>query len=170
MKLLFLVLLVFLFNTALCQYGNFQLFIAGADSNIMKDPVFIELTLDTQKISSGYIPFNRLFDIERLVPGMYKLAIHQIGRRPDYYDSLIILDGQTKKLTATYPGPCQFIYSKGYKPKCPFGHSDNIIPIVYGMPGKKLMEKSQHGKIYLGGCLISDCDPRYYCRLHKIEI
>jgi hypothetical protein len=144
--------------------------VANTDSNIVADPVFIELTLDSQKISHGYIAFNRPFAIEKLIPGKYKLEIHQIGKRSDFFDSLMIQDGQIKELTTTYPGPCKFIYPKGYKPNCPFGHTDNIIPIMYGMPGEKLMKKSKQEQIHLGGCPISDCDPQYYCRLHKIEI
>jgi hypothetical protein len=36
---------------------------------------------------------------------------------------------------------------------CPRGHTDNLIPIVYGLPGKKLMTKSQKGKVRLGVAL-----------------
>jgi hypothetical protein len=170
MKFILVISLLFRFNTAFCQYGSIQVILASTDSNFVKNPALIELTLDSQTIKSGNILLNRPFRFEKLVPGMYKLSVTQIGRRTDIYDSLIILDGQTKELNAAYPRPCQFIYPDGYKPRCPHGHTDNIIPIVYGLPGKHLIEKAKKGKIHLGGCIISDCDPRFYCSIHKIEI
>jgi hypothetical protein len=170
MKFVSIISLLFFLNTAFGQYGSIQVVVTSSDSNFAKYPALVELTLDSQKIKSGNIQLNQPFRFEKLVPGMYKLSVTQIGRRTDIYDSLFILDGQTNQLNATYPRPCQFIYPDGFKPRCPYGHTDNIIPIVYGMPGKNLMEKAKKGKIHLGGCIITDCDPRFYCSLHKIEI
>jgi len=39
----------------------------------------------------------------------------------------------------------KFIYVKGQKIECIDGHTDHIIPIVYGSPTKKLIEKSTKG-------------------------
>ena len=77
---------------------------ANTDSNIIATPLFVKLTLDSQIISHGYIAFNRPFAVEKLIPGKYKLEIHQIGKRSAFFDSLMILDGQTKQLTTIYPG------------------------------------------------------------------
>lgn len=38
---------------------------------------------------------------------------------------------------------------------CPACNSGNLIPIVYGMPGPELVERSERGEIELGGCVIS---------------
>ena len=46
--------------------------------------------------------------------------------------------------------------------KCPnCGHK--MIEIVYGMPSLKTFEKAKKGKIFLGGCIIEDNQPKYHC-------
>ena len=43
------------------------------------------------------------------------------------------------------------------KPKkiCPFGHRDEIIPIVYGLPTQRTFERAEKGRCKLGGCMIT---------------
>jgi len=31
------------------------------------------------------------------------------------------------------------------------------------------MKRAKKGKIWLGGCVITECDPKWYCKIHKIE-
>lgn len=169
-QLILTCLFLMTFNKAICQSGAIQVVIINSDSNIVNDGVFVELVLDTQKISEGSMAFNKPHIFGKLSPGIYKLTVRHIGNRLIHYDSLLVNEDQTKELTIFYPGPCQFIYNKDFKPKCPFGHKDNIVPIVYGLPNKHHMNQSRKGKIHLGGCMITDCDPRFYCRLHKLEI
>lgn len=48
---------------------------------------------------------------------------------------------------------------------CPVcGQQDKIIPVVYGKPSNKTLQKANKGKVYLGGCIVTECDPNYYCR------
>tara|TARA_Y100001970_G_C14242543_1_gene865813 strand:- start:4040 stop:4249 length:210 start_codon:yes stop_codon:yes gene_type:complete len=47
--------------------------------------------------------------------------------------------------------------------KCPKCNSTNIVPIVYGYPGPKMIQDSDEGKIYLGGCEIKVKAPNRYC-------
>ena len=47
---------------------------------------------------------------------------------------------------------------------CPKCGSDNIIKIVYGKPGPKLIEQSEQGKVKLGGCCISSNSPHWFCK------
>ena len=101
--------------------------------------------------------------------GFYNVVIKQIGRKDFIADSLLIVADKPVHLAMIYPPPCMLVYLKGHKPICPRDHSDKIIPIVYGFPRNKTMEKAKKGLVRLGGCLVSDCDPRYYCTIHKIE-
>jgi hypothetical protein len=39
--------------------------------------------------------------------------------------------------------------------KCPMCEVGKLIPIVYGMPGRGLIEQSERGEIELGGCVMS---------------
>ena len=62
-------------------------------------------------------------------------------------------------------------YLKNRKPICPIGnHTNNIIPIVYGLPTPKTMAKAKKGLVHLGGCVLSNCDPHYYCTVHNKEL
>ena len=56
---------------------------------------------------------------------------------------------------------------------CPTCNAAKLIPIVYGLPGRELMEQSDRGEIELGGCIITEVfdpktgffsgDPELYC-------
>lgn len=56
---------------------------------------------------------------------------------------------------------------------CPTCKSGKLVPIVYGMPGRELIEQSNRGEIKLGGCSVSQVfdpergfisgDPELYC-------
>ena len=49
--------------------------------------------------------------------------------------------------------------------KCPICHkSDQVIPIIYGMPGKALQKKYEKGKVKLGGCIIMEDNPQWFCK------
>ena len=50
------------------------------------------------------------------------------------------------------------------KQKCPSCDSNNVVPIVYGMPGSELMEQAERGEVILGGCVVTDNDPGLYCK------
>jgi hypothetical protein len=59
---------------------------------------------------------------------------------------------------------------KKRKITCPKGgHTDNIIPIEYGMPTREAAEEEKEGKIMLGGCCEEDDSPQHYCKTHKIK-
>ena len=47
--------------------------------------------------------------------------------------------------------------------KCPSCGSRNVIKILYGEPTGEALFMEAQGKIKLGGCLITDIDPEYYC-------
>lgn len=52
---------------------------------------------------------------------------------------------------------------KSRKP-CPKCGSLDIVPIMYGLPGPEGMEAARDGKIALGGCCVTDHDPRKRCK------
>lgn len=109
------------------------------------------------------------FRIEKVAVGIYSIQIESIGYRTETVENVAVTENSSKLIIA-FPGPCKFIYTKGIKPNCIGGHTDNIIPIAYGLPGNVLMKKAKQGKVYLGGCMVSGCDPKYYCTIHKVEL
>lgn len=46
---------------------------------------------------------------------------------------------------------------------CPSCGSRNVIKILYGYPTGEALFMEAQGKIKLGGCLITDINPEYYC-------
>ncbi len=55
---------------------------------------------------------------------------------------------------------------------CPTCNATKLIPIVYGLPGRELMQQSDRGEIELGGCVVTQIldqngvrtnDPELHC-------
>jgi hypothetical protein len=108
--------------------------------------------------------------IMRNIPkGTYRLKLSAIGVRDAYTEGISINDGDTTIVAASFPGPCKYDHPKNYKPVCPYSHRSGIIKIVYGLPSAGMMEDAERGWVWLGGCEITGCDPKYYCKKHKVE-
>jgi len=57
------------------------------------------------------------------------------------------------------------------KTKCPkCGSKKDVIPINYGLPMPELMKKAERGEIRLGGCVVSENDPQWYCKKCQKDI
>ena len=56
---------------------------------------------------------------------------------------------------------------------CPTCKAGRIIPIIYGLPDREVVEKSERGELELGGCIITEVidpgsgfisgDPALFC-------
>jgi hypothetical protein len=125
----------------------------------------------------GYMVMNETktdtagkFYIKNLSAGFYTLSIEQIGFRRNFtMDSIRVFKDSTIELEVDYPGPCGFVSENNKEPQCPDGHKDNIIPIIYGKPSRETVQEAGKGLVHLGGCMVTDCDPHYYCTIHKKE-
>lgn len=104
-----------------------------------------------------------------LRPGHYEVYVSGRGKERKLVQSFDLLPKQPLILDYTLEGECSYDLKPGETPTCPEGHTDNIVPIAYGLPGPELMKSSQAGEVYLGGCVISGCDPHHYCKAHQIE-
>ncbi len=47
--------------------------------------------------------------------------------------------------------------------RCPECGSADVIPIVYGKPGRELMAQAERGEVALGGCILTGNDPAWHC-------
>ena len=112
---------------------------------------------------------NGLHHLGDFKVGVYNLELYDYKTRRMKIDSVKINADSVTTLNIIYPALCKFIYPENYKPLCPQGHNDEVVKILYGYPTKKAMKEAEKGLIYLGGCIISDCDPKYYCKKHKIQ-
>ena len=156
--------------SAFCQSGQIIGNIAKQDKLLEYQYLKVLLIRDDSTIKATIPDTNGHFVLSNIGEGLYSLVIKQIGYRDDVTDSLMISNATTKELNLIYPRPCKFVYIDGQKPKCFGEHSGNIIPIIYGLPAKKTMKKARKGLVHLGGCMVTDCDPHYYCTIHKREL
>ena len=44
-----------------------------------------------------------------------------------------------------------------------------VIEIVYGEPTEISSKKAKEGKVWIGGCVFSEEDNKYYCKRDKLE-
>ena len=153
-----------------CQTGQLIGTVTKQVKNLEYQYLTVLLKRGDSTIMTSIPNTNGHFVLHNIDEGLYSLIVKQIGYRDEIIYNLKILSAETNELNITYPGPCKFVYPNRKKPKCISEHSDNIIPIVYGLPTKKNMEKARKGFIHLGGCIVTDCDPRYYCTIHKTEL
>ena len=59
----------------------------------------------------------------------------------------------------------QIKLNKINKPKCPKCSSkDSVVPIAYGLPGDEMRKEAGEEKIVLGGCIIREDSPNWYCK------
>jgi|SRR5687768_16402260 len=107
---------------------------------------------------------NGDYELQNIKPGLYDLSIQHLGFRERILKDVRIPANDILQFNITHPGPC----TKSEK-VCPNGHTDNLIPIVYGLPRKRSIKKSDKGQIKLGGCIVTDCDPAWYCKTDQIE-
>ena len=125
----------------------------------------IEVLNQDSTVALTHTDMNGDYLINNLKPGLYTLRIRFIGFRERIIKNVSIASNEIRQFDFTHPGPC--IESVKI---CPSGnHTDNLIPIAYGLPGKRLMKKYKKGKVRLGGCIVTDCDPMWYCKEHAIE-
>lgn len=66
--------------------------------------------------------------------------------------------------------PCPYGYPAASRPACVGGHTNRLLPIVYGRPTPQTRRRARQGQVVLRGCLVSGCDPRYYCPVHKKDL
>lgn len=131
---------------------------------------FVNISL-TKNIDKKIIQFTNSdtvgnFEFQNIPQGVYDLNFSFIGYSNYTYKNIAIHKDSTTYLLIQFPCPNG---TKSVKKKCPFGHRDNIIPIIYGLPSEKSLKKADQGKIELGGCIVTECDPKWYCKTHRIK-
>jgi hypothetical protein len=170
MRVLFVHFLFFVSLTTYCQNGQIVGQIVRNNDPFLEYKYLTAILKQGDSVIKGTIPDQSgIFKIGEINKGIYSLTIRQIGYRDFVTDSLQILGDTILQLNLKYPPTCIYIYAKDQNLTCKNGHSDKIIPIVYGLPTKKTMNKAKKGLVKLGGCIVSECDPHYFCTVHKIE-
>ena len=51
------------------------------------------------------------------------------------------------------------------RPACPdCGTNENVVPIVYGKPGRELVEAAERGEVVIKGCVRPGEAPEWHCK------
>ena len=107
-----------------------------------------------------------------MTPGQYKIQISGQGQLTTVKDNIVVKNGQNLVLIFAFNGPCLYDHPVNYIPTCPKNHTDSIIPIVYGLivtKGDTFVKNKKEMKAKYAGCVVTDCDPQFYCKEHDIE-
>ena len=111
---------------------------------------------------------NGTFEIPELAEGKYDLVLEAIGYGKDTIQNVIVNNNSITEVTLGLPaGKC---HQKTSSKKCPIdGKSKNVILILYGLPRERTIRKMKKGKVKLGGCEVTGCEPNWFCKEHSQE-
>ncbi|GHN01802.1 hypothetical protein WSM22_32910 [Cytophagales bacterium WSM2-2] len=164
MKVLLVVFFLLLITSSFGQNSQTDRVVVKVTANYK--PVTIALVKSKDHMSSIQTNGGKLI-FKGLETAYYSFLISGTGQVAITTDSILIRNGQLLELNITVNGPCLYDHPEDKVPTCPENHTDNIIPIVYGLIGK--LKDSKNVEIHLGGCVVSDCDPKFYCKTHQKE-
>ena len=164
MKNIIIAVLIFGFSQSLAQKGILDgTVIYKLDSSNLAGVQIV--LIGTKK--AGVTDIEGYFEIKNIEEGTYDLTLQIIGLGQDTTRNVVIKNNSRTTLYLGLPaGNCS-----GNQPKnCPIdGREDDVIAIAYGLPGSKLVRKAKKGKIKLAGCILTGCDPQWFCKRHQHE-
>ena len=124
-------------------------------------------TNDTIYTGSQLDKFGNYKLAKKVPNGNYEIVVKHLTYK-DLILNNIIAEDNDLVIDINFPGPCEF--NRITPQKCVNDHTDNIIPIVYGYPNKRLIRRAKKGKVHIGGCIVSPCDSYFYCKIHYKEL
>lgn len=149
-----------------CQTGTIRGIVRNGVDNIPSQFISIGLYQNDKFIIGTNSDSTGHFEFENISTGEYELEFSFVGYQSYTIPGIQIFNDSSIYLETNYPCPNG---NKKSKKICPYGHKNNIVPIVYGLPTIKIQKRANKGKIELSGCIITDCDPKWYCKEHKIR-
>ncbi|TBW29949.1 carboxypeptidase-like regulatory domain-containing protein [Gramella sp. KN1008] len=105
------------------------------------------------------------FSFGDIPPGTYSLQVWIQDYPGREIDSIVIAPDGITDISILFPPECNFNHNDMTCPVC--NKKDEVIPIVYGLPREEIFKKAEEGKVKLGGCVVSTCDPQWYCKRDK---
>jgi hypothetical protein len=162
MKLLILLLI---FISAHSQKDNFRGHVSDINNGENFHGITVELYQSGKIVYQAQTDIDGNFYIQDVEVGSYEFRLKYIG-----YETYVIKEfyfsRNDRVFEFDFPDPC-----KETVKICPKNHSDKLIPIVYGLPrgNGKLLRQAKNGKVILGGCVVTYCDPKWYCKKHNIS-
>lgn len=132
-------------------------------------PATVYLFKNNSRIDSNTLKFGSLV-YTNLDSGDYRIVFNAIGMPTARMENIYVPKRQLLRIEIKSEGPCIYTYPEGHIPICPQNHTDKIIPIKYGLLVTVIKKGSpQSENIHPGGCIVTGCDPMFYCKIHKLE-
>lgn len=126
---------------------------------------YVILKSKTQ-IDSVKVDKNLNFTFENLKSDSLRIFISPRSYPVNKFYKFYLKDGEVKDLELSYSSTCPY----GKSNVCPIcKKKDKVIPIVYGLIAEIKGKKSKTKKFKPGGCVISDCQPNWFCERDKNE-
>ncbi len=137
------------------------------------------------RIDSVKIDHNLSFAFNRLGTDTLKLFISPRTFPINTYYRFFLKENEIRNVEIPYSSVCPYDKNKGnFCPVCK--KNDQVIPIVYGLIAKiefrdkngnltdrngKIISKAEEEKVISkrGGCVITDCQPNWFCQLDNID-
>ena len=166
MRLFIISILILLAEICFGQFGA----ISGQiyDRKEKAGLAFASVAIKIKKPKSTDI--NGYFKIDSVPPGRHLVSVVYVG----YSDTSFFVNVHTNQTTNVYlvlPKPCKYDKSENDMtcPKC--NKRDKAIPIVYGelifTDSTKTREWFENN--YPGGCVVTECDPHWFCTRDKTK-
>ncbi|OYX84390.1 MAG: hypothetical protein B7Y83_08385 [Flavobacteriales bacterium 32-34-25] len=152
-----------MFFSAYSQKDNFRGHVSDRHDGANFPGVIVELSQNEKVVYKSQTDIDGDFSIKNVKFGIYEFKLKYIDYET-YVNQEFHFNKNNKIFEFVYPSPC-----KESVKVCPKNHSDKLIPIVYGLPRENLVKKAKKSKVYLGGCILTDCDPKWYCKKHSIK-
>jgi hypothetical protein len=116
------------------------------------------------------------FKFRKVQPGIYSIKISGFAIADTVFNQVSISRDTT--INMLYSVYCKYDKSAKDK-KCPLcGKDDNVIPVRYGLIGATVLKKGKHAlknqrqiidEFFPGGCIVTPCDPSWYCKRDQYE-
>lgn len=156
--------LILLFNGFSQKYGTIEGIIYDSIEN--KGIAYVNLSLVKADLGT-FSDEEGKFIFNNVPPGEDILKCSLIGYGTPRRLSIKTFEDSTAFIKINL---VQCEYDTFGAPNCPIcKKTDELIPIVYGEPTYKSLKQAEKGKIWLGGCTITHCDPHWYCKRDGIS-
>lgn len=130
-----------------------------------KESIFLNtyIILKTKThIDTVRIDENLTFSFENLKADTLRIYISPRSYPTNTFYKFYLKDGEIKNIEIPYSPVCP--YEKNKTNTCPIcKKKDKVIPIIYGLH----LESKGKKKSKSGGCVVSDCQPKWYCERDK---
>lgn len=137
------------------------------DSVNTKNKVFnLKLkSLETEKEYFSHTEIDGKYEFQNIRDGKYVLSVIYNNYYLNNQFTVNVNGDTTNNFFLTKY--CRFSENKdGICPVCK--SKQNVLPFFYGLTTGKFMKKNKN-KYHFGGCEISGCDPKWYCKKDKFE-